>query len=289
MKTKNLLLLLMCTFGVACSGDSYNFKTPDPNIYDGKSLKDFKPMWFMYENQPVAYIEEIISGNSKADDALWSVKVSVVKNILKDFYTLSVKGKDITGQSLRVGDMVKYDRLDGTSELTKISAYIQYSPMVFEGNINKYDPQKMDYVYKGKGLNDLVPKYQAYEWTEKYGYARIVKIEVPDLGLSKIYLEGPNNYETVLERTKVTAFLREYYIGTVVQLTFTDRKQNKILADCRAYVVPLITPAEYNAFLHGDKPNGPLVTVDGKTAEQAMADGTFDWYNYMSDEGGGEN
>jgi len=294
LRLRMLAILGICAFLAACSssskGDSYNFKTPDPNIYDGKGIKDFVPMWSMYGNQPVAYIREIISGNSKADDALWTVKVSIVGNGRGGFYTLSVKAKDITGQSIRVGDMVKYDRLDGTSGLTKIPAYIQYAPMVSEGDVNKYDSQKMDIAYKGKGLTDLVPKYQAYEWTEKYGYARIIKIEVPDLGLSKIYLEGPNGYKTVLERTKVAAFLRGYYIGTVVQLTFIDRRFDKIASDCRAYVVPLITPAEYNAFLHGDNPNGPLVVADGKTAEQAMADGTFDWFNYMSDEGGnGEN
>ena len=293
MKTKNLLLLLVCTLEVACSsspsGASYDFQKPDPNIYDGKSIKDFQPVWFMYENQPAAYIEEINAGNSKADDALWSVKVSIVKNVLKDYYTLSVVAKNITDQSIRIGDMVEYDRLDGTSKLKKLPAYIRYTPKINLRDERNYNPEKIDVAYKGKGINDLVPKYQAYEWTEKYGYARIVKIEVPDLGLSKIYLEGPNNYKTILERTKDALFTRGYYLGTVVQLEFINRKLNKIINDERAYVVPLITPAEYNAFLHGDKPNGPLVTVDGKTAEQAMADGTFDWYNYMSDEGGGEN
>jgi len=283
------IILGICVFLAACSSSSskssYNFQTPDPNIYDGKSLKDFRPMWFMYDNQPVAYIGEINSGNSKADDALWTVKVSIVGNGRGGFYTLSVKSKDITGQSIRVGDMVEYDRLDGVSGLKKVPAYIQYAPQVDWRKQKDYNPQKMDYAYKGKGLNGLVPKYQAYEWLEKYGYARIVKIEVPDIGLCKIYLEGPNGYKTVREQTIATLFSRQYYIGTVVQLTFIDRKFNKIMADCRANVVPLITPAEYNAFLHGDNPNGPLVVVDGKTAEQAMQDGTFDWFDYMPDEG----
>lgn len=243
-------------------------------------------MWFMYENRSVAYIEEINSGNSKADDAIWSVKVSIVKNILKDYYTFSVVAKNITGQGIRVGDMVEYTMLDGVSELRKIPAYIRYAPKIDLRDFKKYNPQKMDVAYKGKGLNDLVPQYQAYEWTEKYGYARIVKIEVPDIGLCKVYLEGPGNYKTVIEVTPSTAFSRGYYIGTVVQMNFIDRKLNKIIDNCRAYIVPLITPAEYNRFLHGGDPNKyPLLVVGGKTAEQAMIDGTFDWFNYMPDEG----
>jgi len=299
MKTRILLLLTICAFLASCSSTSSSpssseandFQTPDPNIYGGKSIKDFSVMWYNYGNRHVAYIEEIHP--AKTDTALWNIKVSIVKSILKDFYTLSVPGQNITGQGIHVGDVVEYNRLDGISDLRKVTAYIQYLPKIKRED---YDPQKMDPAYGGKGLNDLVPKYQSYDWncnpghnfSDNFGYARIVKIEIPDLGLWKIYLEGPNGYKTVLERTKDAAYNQRYYIGTVVQLEFSNRKLNHIISDFKAYVVPLTTPAEYNAFLHGGNPNDPLVVVNGKTAEQAMADGTFDIFQYVPDESGDE-
>ena len=273
------------------SSGSYNFNTPDPVTYGNKNPKDFRIMWYRYEDGKVGYVEKITpSGNPKSDSALWSVDISVVKNYIKKQYTLPVFAGNITIQNLRVGDIVEYTTFADHTELRKVQAYVQYLPKM---DIKDYNPQKMDEVYNGKGLNDLVPKYQDYDWTKKYGYARIVKITVPDIGLWTISLEGPGGYKQDIELTQDRAFDQQYHIGTVVELEFIGRQfingnYTQLGPNHRAEYKPLITPAEYNAFLHGGDPNNPLVVVNGKTAEQAMWSATFDIFDYVPDNVGDE-
>jgi hypothetical protein len=294
MKAKILLLLSTGAFFAACSSSPsssektpasseyyYDFKTPDPDLYDGKKTSDFRVMWYKYEKKPVGLVEKI--DDVKGDT--WNVTITVLRGLYQEQHTLMVDKKVILDQGIRVYDMVEYASLEAP-DIRKIPAYMRYLPKM---DIKNYDPQKKDIACKGKSLNDLVPKYQAYPWTEKYGYVRIAKIEIPDIGLWKIYTEGPDGYKYTFEISKNSAFNQQYYIGTVVELNYIDRKLDKVIDNTRAQYIPLITPTEYNNFLHGGDPNGPLVVAGGKTAEQAMRDGTFDWFNYTPDEGGSES